>query len=271
MKFAENFILLVVLVIGSAEKPNSYQYVLTSRKSSQCSNDSTCPTWFTCNSQNHCQCGHQNSGVIACDDEVQTSAVLICHCVTYVPESRSTYVGSCFYNCDFLHLENRHKGVYNQLPRQPEVLINNSACALFRRTGLLCGDCAEGYSPQVLSYNLSCVECPDGHKNWWKFCLVAFLPLTFFYMLIVIFSINVTSSHLHGVVWFSQIIAMPAFARVVLFVFDITKKYGQLLTVKILLAFFSIWNLDFFRSFIPHICLNVSTVQALALDYLVAL
>ena len=31
-----------------------------------------------------------------------------------------------------------------------------------------------------------------------------------------------------------------------------------------------IWNLDFFRTVIPDICLNVNTPQVLALDYLVA-
>ena len=180
--------------------------------------------------------------------------------MTYDPESRSTYVGPCFFNCDFHDPESRRNGVYNQLPKHPEVLINNSACATFHRTGLLCGDCEDGYSPQVLSYNHSCVKCPQGHKNWWKFGLVAFLPLTLFYMFVVIFSINVTSSHLHGAVWFSQSIAMPAFVRTVLVVLDTNNDSGQLTTAKVLYAFFSFWNLDFFRSFLPYICLNVSTI-----------
>ena len=41
--------------------------------------------------------------------------------------------------------------------------------------------------------------------------------------------------------------------------------------MQVFFAFFSFWNLDFFRSFLPSIFLNVSTIQALALDYLVAL
>ena len=159
-------------------------------------------------------------------------------------------------------------GTNNRLPKQPEMLLNNSACIPFHQTGLLCGDCEEGYSPLVLSYNLSCVECPNGHKNWWKFGLVAFIPLTFFYIFVGFFSINVTSSHLHGVVWFSQVITMPAFIRTILLA---TKSSGQLITVKVHITLFNFWNLDFFRSVLPDICLNVSTIQALALDYLVTL
>ena len=73
------------------------------------------------------------------------------------------------------------------------LLLNTSFCSYFNRTGLICGDCEEGHSPFVLSYNLSCVRCPEGHKNCWKFILVAFGPLTFFYFFVVPFNINVTS------------------------------------------------------------------------------
>ena len=152
--------LLLALAIGSASKSNSYRYMPQNSKSSQCSNDSTCPTWFTYNNQNHCQCGHRHSGAIACNDEVQTSAVLVCHCVICDPESRSTYVGPCFYNP-----KSRHNGIYNQLPKQPKVLINNSACAPFHETGSLCGDCEDGYSPQEVSMyyslitnNMTCMQ-----------------------------------------------------------------------------------------------------------------
>ena len=37
------------------------------------------------------------------------------------------------------------------------------------------------------------------------------------------------------------------------------------------MSFYDFWNLDILRSFMPDVCLNVTTLQALALDYLVAL
>ena len=37
------------------------------------------------------------------------------------------------------------------------------------------------------------------------------------------------------------------------------------------MLFYSFWNLDILRSVLPDICLNVTTLQALALDYLVAI
>ena len=55
---------------------------LTDSKDTYCSNDSTCPTWFICNSEKNCQCGKGHNDAIVCDNENLISAVLDCHCVT---------------------------------------------------------------------------------------------------------------------------------------------------------------------------------------------
>ena len=221
-----------------------------------CSRDSECPTWFTCNSSSMCQCGNKQDHAIACDDKLQRSDILDCYCVTYDNESRSTYLGLCFYNC----VNYKNSGsVYQPLPTDVEMLINGSVCTDFNRAGLLCGNCQDGYSPFVLSYNLSCVKCPNGNQNWWKFILAGFGPLTFFYFFVILFNINVTSSHLHGVVWFSQALSIPALVRGIMLAGH--RENPSLLKIpKVLGPFYSIWNLDFFRSVIPDICLNVTTL-----------
>ena len=95
------------------------------------------------------------------------------------------------------------------------------------------------FSVLKLSYNLSCVECPDRHKNWWKFILAGFVPLTVFYLFILAFNINVTSSRLHGVVLYSQVISMPAFMRIVLFAFRV-QDIKYLKAAKVGLVFYSL-------------------------------
>ena len=74
-------------------------------------------------------------------------------------------------------------------------------------------------------------------------------------MFVVIFSINMTSSHLHGVVWFSQTIAMLAFVRIVLFILDTSNDSGQLTTAKVLYAFFQLLESRFLSILSP---LNLS-------------
>ena len=234
-----------------------------------CSSNLDCPTWFTCDSEKNCQCGDGHNYAVVCDAPNLISAVLDCNCVTYDGETNSTYLGACFYNCENTNKKGKDK-TYRKLPTQPDMLINKSVCTYFHRTGILCGDCEEGHSPFVLSYNLSCVKCPDGHKNWWKFVLFAFVPLTFFYFFVVLFNINVTSSRLHGVVWFSQAMSSPTLVRLIL----VSSRYGNqraLIAAKLFLLYYSFWNLDLLRSVIPDICLNISIVQAFALDYLLAL
>ena len=41
--------------------------------------------------------------------------------------------------------------------------------------------------------------------------------------------------------------------------------------VKAGLVFYSLWNLELFRSVLPNICLNVTTIQILSLEYLITL
>ena len=257
---------LVTVLSQSSQEPTT----LTENGHSHCSNGSVCPTWFVCNSQNSCQCGAEHNQAVVCDIANKKSAILDCYCATYDRNSAATYLGQCFYNCQNYNPEKKMDYVYSKLPQKPEELPNKSACSHFHRTGLLCGDCEEGYSPFVLSYNLSCVKCPDGHKNWWRFILVGFVPLTFFYLFVVIFNINVTSSRLHGVVWFSQALSMPEFVRLIMSALSHGSPH-LLIATKTFLVFYSFWNLDLFRSVIPDICLDVTTLQALALDYSLAL
>ena len=238
-----------------------------SANSLKCTTDSSCPTWNYCSS-GRCQCGENHHDIIHCKDDIESSisGVLDCNCVTYDEATGSTFVGECFYNCvNNINIDR----VYHILPRKPIELVNHSVCSWFNRKGLLCGECEDGFSPFVLSYNFSCVNCTDGYKNWWKFSLIVFAPVTFFYLFVVIFQINVTSSHLHGVVWFSQTISIPPLMRFVMVMLE--KGYPHMLIVaRAFVPLYSIWNLDLLRSVIPDTCLNVSPLQALALEYVVA-
>ena len=271
------FLFFMLMVAPSSQWIGKSTEVVTSQssyiKQMNCSTDSQCPTWFTCDLDKSCRCENSRNDAVVCDNDKLSSAVLDSHCVTYNEESRSTFVGACFFNCGHLRYASKKesRAVYHYLPKSPKMLINNSVCTYFHRTGLLCGDCEEGYSPFVLSYNLSCAKCPDSQTNWWHFILVGFGPLTIFYVFVVLFNINVTSSRLRGVVWFSQMGSIPAFVRFMLASLKMGNYLLQLKIAKVFFVFYSFWNLDVLRSVIPDTCLNVSTVQMITLDYLIAL
>ena len=206
--------------------------------------------------------------MIQCNEALGIAAVLSYHCVTYNTDTNETQVGPCCYNCENTAKKTIYDRVYHPLPRNPARDLNDYMCGRFNRAGVLYGECQHGLSPLVLSYDLRCVDCPDGHKNWWKFIVVGFIPLTFFYLFITFFNINVTSSQLHGRVLICQALSMPALVRVILLTFS--TRPDLLNAVKIILPAFSFWNLDIFRSIIPDICLPISPVEALTLDYVIA-
>ena len=99
--------------------------------------------------------------------------------------------------------------------------------------------------------------------------MAGFVPLTIFYIFVMLFNINITSSHLRGVVLFSQVLSTPSMGRMMLLAAENQPKV--LKALKAVFPLYSFGNLDFFHSVIPDICLNVSTLEALALDYTVAI
>ena len=242
--------------------------VSASLRDNICSGRGTCPPWFTCATTGKCKCGPPIlHGGIKCSEKIMRSAVLNCQCVTYDEIEAKTFAGLCLYNCERPVFNKVLENVYHGLPENISRL-NHYMCGRFNRDGVLCGECIKGFSPFVLSYNLSCVNCPNSHLNWLKFIVVGFIPLTVFYFVMILLNIKVTSSHMHGYVLFSQVVSAPAFVRTLL---NIEGVPFVSKLVKFVEPFFSSWNLDFFRSTIlPDICLNTDTLQAFTLDYCVA-
>ena len=238
-----------------------------------CSEDSSCPSWFYCSNQSSkCTCGQSHEYIMRCNQTLHTADVLDCYCVTLDEKRNTTVAGACFFNCH--SSDKRRHGydtVYHPLP-QNVTKLNKVICEqhYLNRTGPLCGECKPDASPLAYSYNLSCVHCPDGHKNWWKYIVVAFLPLTIFYFVVMFFKINATSSHLHGYVLFAQGISLPAFVRILMLAVIKHKNSDVLKLIKVGISLYGFWNLDFFRALIPNICLRTTTLQTLALDYVIA-
>ncbi len=118
---------------------------------------------------------------------------------------------------------------------------------------------------RAYSFDMNCVECLGGKSNWWKYLLVAYLPLTIFYLLVLFFNVNATSSVLYGFVVCCQSIAIPVVARAIIMASK-GQSRGAQMAIRTNAFFYGIWNLDFFRSFNLGICLQIDTLQTLTLD-----
>ena len=229
-----------------------------------CLVDENCPLWAKCNNS-RCMCRKElkHNNAVMCDKETLQLSVIRCHCVTFEPETNRLFEGSCIENCENFKDIQEHLQLPFNVSKLNEVVCEEK----FKRTGRLCGKCLPGHSPLAYSYDMRCVKCPEGNRNIWKYILMAFGPLTVFYFLVLFLKINVTSSHLHGYIIFCQIIATPIFARNIVMYNQNHPHVAPLIqTVGVV---YMMWNLDFFHDFFD-ICLDMSTLSVLALDYAVA-
>ena len=137
----------------------------------------------------------------------------------------------------------------------------------------MCGACEDGYALSVYSYSVACVECSNYSKNWIKYILVAFLPLTLFFWVTIVFRLSATSGFLNDFVLLAQIMSVPAQSRMLTTLLSASRKSVIVVFLaKLLLSLYSCWNLDFFRTVYTPFCLHskLTTIQAFAMDYLIA-
>ena len=230
-----------------------------------------CPTWMvksSTNDNNSCECGKTINAAVKCNTDLQQAFILDCHCMTY-DTKHGPVIGSCFYSC--AQSNGNQDLVYHALPKDPSQL-NEQQCGHLNRDGRLCGSCKDGYSPLVYSYNIQCINCTNNSQqyNWVKYTAVGFIPLTLFYLFVVLFQFRANSPQLYAFVLVAQTITTPANLRVVLTNASYKEYHGIGFGVRLISTLFGIWNLDFFRTLYSNICLDITPIQALALDYTIA-
>ena len=192
-----------------------------------CSNDEEsgfCSPWHYCKN-GHCTFGEIPHEIITSDGK--KIEIIDNNCVTYDKRKGLMEAGFCIYT--FAHTDEKH-AIYYQLNHNLSGL-NVDMCGMFNRSGTLCGECQGDYYPFAYSFNARCVQCSDDKVNWLKFALVAFLPLTIFYFVILFLKINITSSALFGLVYVIQSCSHPEAVKLALVVFSKQQKF--LLPTKI--------------------------------------
>lgn len=223
----------------------------------------SCPVWRTCNvATNKCECGSGVKEILRCRDTCPELALKTCYCMTYSKELNATFVSYCLYTCSLsIHAEFRSINSTNIAE------LNKETCGLYNRTGLMCGKCQEGHAPAVYSYNLACVECIDYKYNWIKYVAAAYIPLTFFFMVVIFLRVPITSGTMIAYVALSQIFAAPGLITF----YSARIERASIKKVNVILIFYGIWNLDFFRSMYEPFCLHpkLTIMDIISLDYIV--
>lgn len=225
----------------------------------------TCSLWRRFNSSSQaCECGDKLQDIVQCDSS--SLALKNCYCMTYSQQLQKLYVGHCLYTCNIdLHQE------FWRLDHQMSVShLSRAVCELYNRTGFMCGHCIDDHAPAAYSYTPACVQCQHSLlRNLIKYIAVAYIPLTIFFLVIVIFRIPVASGAMMTYVALSQMCASPG----LIMFYSARFERSSIKIVNGILFFYTIWNLDFFRSLYEPFCLHprVMTLHLLCLDYLIGI
>ncbi len=222
-----------------------------------------CPVWqYRVNGS--CTCYDSLKNIVHCKGK--SVYIQDCYCMTLDLHENAPVVGQCLYSC-YIWL-NKSSSRLLKYKIEPKNISNLShvMCSPYNRQGLLCSKCKESYGLSVNAYTASCVPCHKHSHNWMKYIGTIYLPLTVFVFAVILFRFNANSGSMVAYITLSQILANRSVVRLYLTVFT-----G--IQYKVLLTFYTMWNLGFLRPLISDICVdpNLTSLHVLALDYFVAL
>ena len=231
-----------------------------------------CPTWYRetkYNGVTRCVCGARLGIDVVCNASTQKTLILVGFCMSYDEKFNGTVIGDCPFN--YYRPSSQH--FYVTLPNDTSKL-NSFMCSGLNRTGLLCSKCQKGLGPAVLSYKWRCVECFDKQYGWLVYITATLLPTTILCLLVMVFQLRVASAEMNAFVFLCQFITcVVSLTNPYMYVqYSTNPTIVKFLELGIL-TFYGIWNLDFFRYFLPSFCISsdMTTLHTLALEYVVAI
>ena len=164
----------------------------------------SCPTWFYYNTTTQrCECGGFQAEWVLCDQETMTAQLNREFCVTFSGQDGLFYVSYCPLNYQF----NNTNRMFSELPTDPDQL-EDMMCGPYNRKGFLCGECIDGYGHGVYTLDSKCVDCSK-FSTLSAICLyllVDIIPITLFFICVVMFRLNITTGPLLGVCTFLPIL-----------------------------------------------------------------
>ena len=159
----------------------------------------SCPVWFYFNNAtNHCNCGPNELG-LRCNQEELKIEVADGYCASQIKQKY--YSGICLY----AHSGNYTDRVFSEAPRSPNML-NEYMCGSYNRKGFFCGSCIDEYGPAVYSLEMKCVDCSKFSPGVaiLLYLLLESIPITIFFLFIMVTRLNITAGPLLGYVIFCQ-------------------------------------------------------------------
>ena len=143
--------------------------------------------------------------------------------------------------------------------------LNDYMCAPLNRKGYMCSKCIQGFGPSMISLymgDMVCCDCSKG-SGWYGVILylaIEFVPLTIFYLLILVFCIQITSAPMISFIMFNQLIVMAfkssADSDSPLNQVKFTDSVTMRPISKVFITLYGVFNLDFFHYVVDPFCVS---------------
>ena len=226
-----------------------------------------CPTGYNYNkSSSRCKCSPYLSDGVLCIDPGHVY-LRIDYCMTLESLSNMSIAG----NCHRGHYNHHQmiKGIYGLLPNDSSKLTD-AQCKPNNRHGLLCAKCIDGYGVAVTSLTPKCIKCKFSLLpaiDLLLYLTIELLPITAFFIVIVIFRINIMSGPLMGYFIFCQ--AYATTTNIYYEIYASLFRYSGPFTNGLLYLSYtlsSLWGLCSFN-ILPPICISprISLMDAIAM------
>ena len=212
--------------------------------------DIQCPLLFYYDSEkNRCECLSSTfsilEGIVLCADD-NRGQLSFNYCMTYDEETNTVSASLCAYF--LLGGHNVSEPGFISLPENVSEL-NDYMCGSMNRKGLVCSECIDGYGPSVTSPKFRCSDCSNVWYGVPLYLLLELVPVTVFYLIVLIFQINLTSAPMPSFICYSNIILIALNFNAVNQ--DESQEFKTILALS-----YGIWTLDFFRFVVPPFCVS---------------
>ena len=211
--------------------------------------DNQCPPWTYYNASiQQCKCYNDEKdrgvSIVICNE--QESSLGYDYCMTYGEESGTSTVSYCPY----FTLQGHNisgQGLINLPDNISE--LNEYMCGPMNRKGIVCSECIDGYGPSVTSLKFQCSTCSNVWYGMLIYLLIEIVPVTLFYITVLLFQLNLTTAPTIGLILYSNAIITLTTLH------PIISNEAQAYT-KVITLLYGIWTLDFCRYAIPPFCVS---------------
>ena len=208
-----------------------------------------CPPWFewvnsTSDSSGYCACAPALGNHIICNQKSQQSFLISGSCVFYDTKTDCVMTTECRFLFPKGVLENN---ILFPLPKNVSDL-NEAVCGNLSREVKrpFCGRCTNDTGPSVYSIGIECVHCTP--VNILYYLLLQYLPVSFLFLVVLVFRLNVTAAPMAHYVLFCHLTVMVSRY----FIHIYTKLSGAYL----IFTLFAVWSFDPLLFISPPLCIS---------------